>query len=185
MTVTVRNLGLAPTSQPMPVRILLGEMPIVSTTMPAGIEFNGTFVVTGTWRAISDVQQLTAQVLPPLSEDLDGTNDQVIFTVGVPPQPSGLVASRNLSDLSLGLAWLPVNAPTLAGYRIYRTEGSGQVTLIGLSTQTGFADEDIRPGARYTYTVSSITVDGVESMPSVGASITAPNAVYLPVILRK
>jgi hypothetical protein len=189
-TATVRNLGLAPTSQPVMVRIIQdegtsGELMVASGNVPADLEFGGSFDLAGTWHAISGVHTLAARVYPDVSEDLDGTNNTATYVVGAPPPPEGLVASRALQPVSIGLGWLPVPGPAVAGYRIYRAEISGTLTAVGRNNLPFFVDYNLQRGKQYQYAVSTVTMDGIESVPGTPVIVTAPSQVYLPVVVKR
>jgi len=188
-TVTVRNLGLAPTTQPVMVRIIQdegtsGELLVATGDVPIDLEFSGSFDLAGTWHAISGVHTLVARVYPDVSKDLDGTNNAATYVVGAPPSPATLVASRALQPLSIGLTWLPVAGPAVAGYRIYRAEISGTLTSVGWSNSPFYVDQNFRRGKQYQYAVSTVTSDGIESMPGTPIIVTAPSQVYLPIVVK-
>ena len=81
-------------------------------------------------------------------------------------------APRRLDALSEGklvrLVWDPVAATDLAGYRIYRAEGSGSFEPIvkDLIKESFFNDETARPGLRYRYLIKAVDTAGNESAPS-------------------
>jgi len=88
-----------------------------------------------------------------------------------PPPPTGLTALVETN--AVRLVWDAVDAPDLAGYRIYRTEGSGEQVLkpVGRlplvfnppTTQTHYTDSDVQAGISYFYEVSSVDKSGNES----------------------
>jgi hypothetical protein len=81
-------------------------------------------------------------------------------------------APRRLDALSEGklvrLVWDPVAATDLAGYRVYRAEGSGSFEPIvkDLIKESFFNDETARPGLRYRYVIKAVDSAGNESAPS-------------------
>jgi hypothetical protein len=90
-----------------------------------------------------------------------------------PPPPTGLTALVETN--AVRLLWDPVEAPDLAGYKIYRTEGSGEKELkfagrILLTpqpyTQTNFRDVSVQHGISYFYEVTSVDKSGNESKPA-------------------
>ena len=83
-----------------------------------------------------------------------------------PPAPGRLEA---LSEAGLvRLVWDPVPSPDLAGYVVFRAEGSGQpVRLTPDPIKDSFlADTTAKPGTRYRYTVRAIDNSGNLGPPS-------------------
>lgn len=88
-----------------------------------------------------------------------------------PPPPTGLTALVETG--AVRLVWDPVDAPDLAGYKVYRTEGTGieQLRAIGtipltpvqLLTATNYRDTGVNPGISYYYEVVSVDKTGNES----------------------
>jgi len=91
-----------------------------------------------------------------------------------PPPPTGLTALVETN--AVRLVWDAVDAPDLAGYRIYRTEGTGEKELkvVGRNslvvqpplTQTNYTDTGVRAGISYFYEVTSVDKSGNESKPA-------------------
>ncbi len=93
----------------------------------------------------------------------------------VPPAPpAGLTALVETG--AVRLVWDPVDAPDLAGYKIYRTEGTGIEQLrpagtiplnpVQLLTATNYRDTGVNPGISYYYEVVSVDKSGNESARS-------------------
>jgi hypothetical protein len=87
-----------------------------------------------------------------------------------PPAPASITAL--LETKLVRLLWEPVEAPDLAGYRLYRTEGAGhdKIRELGtvpltnqLLTVAMFADEGVDLGIAYRYGVSAVDKNGNES----------------------
>ena len=87
-----------------------------------------------------------------------------------PPPPAGLTALVETG--AVRLVWDPVDAPDLAGYKVYRTEGTGieQLRPVGtipltaqLLTATNYRDTGVNPGISYYYEVVSVDKSGNES----------------------
>jgi hypothetical protein len=88
-----------------------------------------------------------------------------------PPPPTGFTALVETG--AVRLVWDPVDAPDLAGYKLYRTEGSGienlhpvgtiPLTPIQLLTATNYRDTNVSPGISYFYEVVSVDKSGNES----------------------
>ena len=91
-----------------------------------------------------------------------------------PPTPTGLTAL--VETKAVRLVWDAVDAPDLAGYRIWRTEGSGieKLTPVGKVplvfdhplTQTNYTDATVHPGISYFYEVIAVDKSGNESKPA-------------------
>ena len=87
-----------------------------------------------------------------------------------PPAPTGLTAL--VETKAIRLIWDPVQAPDFAGYRLYRTEGTGlqELKVVGRIplttapiTETHFTDNGAQPGISYFYEVTSVDKSGNES----------------------
>ncbi|HJT16853.1 MAG TPA: hypothetical protein VJ853_05680 [Thermoanaerobaculia bacterium] len=91
-----------------------------------------------------------------------------------PPVPAGLTAL--VETKAIRLIWDPVQAPDLAGYHIYRTEGTGlkELKVVGRIplttgaplTDTHYTDNGAQPGISYFYEVTSVDKSGNESKPA-------------------
>src|SRR5947207_3644913 len=78
-----------------------------------------------------------------------------------PPAPTGLTALVETN--AVRLVWDAVDAPDLAGYRIFRSEGSGlqELKVVGKVplvfqpplTQTNYTDNTVQHGISYFYEV--------------------------------
>lgn len=90
-----------------------------------------------------------------------------------PPAPTGLTTL--VETKAVRLVWNPVEAADLAGYRVYRTEGSGQPPTFTkphllftpqLITETNWRDMLVDPGISYFYEVTAVDKSGNESAPA-------------------
>jgi hypothetical protein len=87
-----------------------------------------------------------------------------------PPTPTGLAAL--VETKAVRLLWDPVESPDLAGYMVYRAEGSG-IPLTNVSksipltpapiTAANFRDTGADPGISYFYEVAAVDKSGNES----------------------
>ncbi len=81
-------------------------------------------------------------------------------------------APSRLDALSEGnlvrLIWAPVDAADLAGYLVYRSEGSEAPVLLTKDPVADpfFTDETARQGTRYRYTIRAVDRSGNKSAPS-------------------
>ncbi len=104
-----------------------------------------------------------------------------------PPVPTGLTALVETD--AVRLVWDPVVASDLAGYKIYRTEGTGieQLKVVGripltpaFITETNFRDTGVDHGISYFYEVTSIDKSGNESAPAKTDWVLVPKTVIPP-----
>jgi hypothetical protein len=112
---------------------------------------------------------------PPRIESEPSAIAGATFKDLVPPAPpAGLTALVETG--AVRLVWDPVDAPDLAGYKIYRTEGTGIEQLrpagtlplnpVQLLTATNYRDTGVNPGISYYYEVVSVDKSGNESARS-------------------
>jgi hypothetical protein len=103
-----------------------------------------------------------------------------------PAVPTGLAAvgtagengSGNEARPAIDLNWQPNTEPDLAGYIVYRREGSGEWQRISPAQPLvgpAFHDANVAAGRAYQYTVSSIDQEGHESARSAETEETAPS----------
>nr|MBP7688496.1 hypothetical protein [Thermoflexales bacterium] len=186
--ITVRNLGLARSHQPVEVELIQDpgsphETLIATGTVPIDLMFNDTYVLSGTWRAVSGLHVWLARVKPPLDDDIDGENNEATLLVGVPSTPDQLVGHLDGRTRSAGLSWLPVTGAAMSGYHVYRAVGAGEWALLATTNQTAYADNTLQSGVTYRYAVSAISTAGVGSALSDEVTLTL-RALYLPLIRR-
>jgi hypothetical protein len=108
---------------------------------------------------------------PPLVQSEASAPAKATFRdLVAPPAPATVTAL--LETKVVRLLWDAVDAPDLAGYRLYRTEGIGHVNIreagtIPLTNQlltaTNFADEGADLGIAYRYGVTAVDKNGNES----------------------
>ncbi|MEA2163115.1 MAG: hypothetical protein QOK37_1242 [Thermoanaerobaculia bacterium] len=111
---------------------------------------------------------------PPRIESEPSAAASVTFKDLVPPSPpAGLAALVETG--AVRLVWDPVDAPDLAGYKIYRTEGTGIDVLRvagtipltpALLTATNYRDTSVNHGISYYYEVVAVDKSGNESARS-------------------
>lgn len=97
-----------------------------------------------------------------------------------PTIPTGLAAvatgASEGTAASIDLSWLPDAEADVAGYRVYRREGtewrrvSGEQLVVG----PAFHDADVQAGRTYFYAVTAVDTRGNESQRSGEASDTVP-----------
>src|SRR5216117_3685344 len=85
-----------------------------------------------------------------------------------------------MTDGVVDVTWSPVSSPTLAGYYVYRGNGTaGQytrltITPIPKAAPTVYRDSSVQPGHTYFYTVTSVNTTGAESGYAQAISVAIP-----------
>lgn len=91
-----------------------------------------------------------------------------------PAVPSGLAAAPGLG--SIELSWDRPSDPDLAGFRLYREPAlPGAASPPELIVAASASDRQIKAGATYRYSVSSVDRIGNESARSASVEVIAPN----------
>jgi hypothetical protein len=159
-----------------------------ATTLSVTLKSTGTTSVTVNSAAITGTGFSTIGGSFPLTLNASGTTTvQVQFKPTTAGAATGkLTISSNSSSggtiaVSLGgtgtttahqvnLSWTaPSNTPDpVKGYNIYRSAGSGAMTLMNASidTATSYVDSTVASGTSYNYVVKSVDSGGVESVGS-------------------
>ena len=102
---------------------------------------------------------------PAIQSDLSEPVRVTFKDLVPPPTPSNLTVLTETKLLRL--LWEPVNAPDLAGYNVYRREGSYRLKLTPTPTKdANFLDISMDIGIFYTYEVTAVDTSGNESAPS-------------------
>jgi hypothetical protein len=117
------------------------------------------------------VTALAAAGPPRIESDPSSAVSVTFKDLVPPPPPTGLTAL--VETAGVRLVWDPVDAPDMAGYKVYRTEGSGieqlrpvgtiPLTPIQLVTATNYRDTGVNRGISYYYEVVSVDKTGNES----------------------
>jgi len=97
-----------------------------------------------------------------------------LAAVATTEENGSAAAPQNAIDLS----WQPVTDANLAGYAVYRREGSASWQRISPAeplTPPAFHDAQVQLGHSYRYAVTSISQSGHESARSAEAEETVPN----------
>lgn len=107
-----------------------------------------------------------------------------VLDIFPPEEPTGLAAVATAPEAgsaatlpSIDLSWQPVADADLAGYIVYRREGSSGWQRISPEQPLpapAFHDAQVAPGHKYFYAVSSVGKSGHESPRSAEAEETAP-----------
>lgn len=120
---------------------------------------------------------------PPLLQSNESVPVTVTFRdLVAPPAPASVTAL--VETRVVRLLWEAVEAPDLAGYRLYRSEGVGHgaeikdigTIPIGTGTQTAtiYADDRIDLGIAYRYAVTAVDKSGNESSRTWTDWVVAP-----------
>ena len=94
--------------------------------------------------------------------------------------PAPLYVNVSMTDGVVDVTWSPVSSPTLAGYYVYRGNGTaGQytrltITPIPKAAPTVYHDSSVQPGHTYFYTVTSVNTTGAESGYAQAISVAIP-----------
>jgi hypothetical protein len=87
-----------------------------------------------------------------------------------PPAPTELAAIPGTEGTTptIDLSWQPSTEADIAGYNVYRREGSGEFTRISKTPVLGpaFSDLVVAPGHSYTYRVTAVDNSGNEGPAS-------------------
>jgi len=117
------------------------------------------------------VTALAAPGPPRIESEPSPIAGAVFKDLVAPPPPTGLTALVETG--AVRLVWDQVDAPDLAGYKVYRTEGTGieqlrpigtiPLTPVQLLTATNYRDTGVSAGISYYYEVVSVDKSGNES----------------------
>jgi hypothetical protein len=169
---------LAPAKEPTEQSLLVGSPAQTGRAIDKTIRFGQIYEyrVQRVARVIIDSQ--TVELAGPLSEPI---RVEAIDTFP-PAVPTGLAAVATAADSATGpsidLSWLPVTEADLAGYAVYRREGTDEWKRISPSQPfvgPAFHDTHVQPSHIYHYAVTAIDQLGHESARSVEAEETVPN----------
>jgi len=78
----------------------------------------------------------------------------------IPSRPAWI--STNPGERLVALTWAPVQEDFVVGYAIYKEE-AGEYKLIARTEKTGFVDRNLKPETAYSYKITAVSSDGVES----------------------
>jgi len=123
-----------------------------------------------------EIDDLTLELAGPLSEPVRVEAKDVF----PPDAPTGLaaVATGAGSEAAIDLSWQPDIESDLAGYAVYRREGSESWQRISPAQPLAgpaFHDARVQPGHSYRYGVTAIDQGGHESARSAEAEETVSN----------
>jgi hypothetical protein len=175
---------LAQPAEPLEQTLLVEAASLTDHAPDASIDSNIRFGQTYEYRAQRvarvAVSGSTLELAGPLSAPvrIDAIN------VFPPSAPKGLAAvataGENGSGPAIDLSWLPGAESDLVGYIVYRRDSETSAWQRISSAQAvvgpGYHDPNVQPGHTYSYAVTAIDQDGLESARSAEASDTVPGS---------
>ncbi|MGD0902327.1 MAG: fibronectin type III domain-containing protein [Terracidiphilus sp.] len=168
---------LAPPPEPVE-RTLLVYSGVAGLALDKEIHFGETYEYRAQRVARITVGSQTLELAGPLSASVRVE----ALDVFPPAVPAGLAAVATAasagSEAAIDLSWQPDTEPDLAGYIVYRREGSETWQRISPAQPLvgpAFHDVHVQPGRTYRYAVTAIDQGGRESARSAEAEETAPN----------
>jgi hypothetical protein len=165
----------APPAEPLE-RSLLVKPDKSAHALDEDVRFNERYEYRAQRVASVEVDGQTLELAGPLSAPVEIETRNTF----PPAVPAGLAAvgtaGENGSGPAIDLNWQPDTEPDLAGYIVYRREGSGTWQRISPAQPvvgSGFHDANVAAGHTYQYAVSAIDQEGHESARSEAAEETA------------
>lgn len=171
---------LARPAEPL-VRTLLVNAGASARAIDEDVRFNERYEYRAQRVATVEANGQTLELAGPLSAPVEIETKNTF----PPAIPTGLAAvgtagengAANEARPSIDLNWQPNTEPDLAGYIVYRREGSGEWQRISPAQPVvgpAFHDANVTAGHTYQYAVSSVDQEGHESAQSAAAEETAP-----------
>ncbi|MBT4501788.1 MAG: choice-of-anchor D domain-containing protein, partial [Gemmatimonadetes bacterium] len=105
-----------------------------------------------------------------------------------PPPPAPAEAAATPGDEEVVLTWTAVEDPALVGYHVYRSQDTGFVRITRTPlTKTSFTDIDLVNGQTYSYQVSSLGQNALESLGRTApvAAVPTSGGNFRLLVLRK
>jgi hypothetical protein len=128
------------------------------------------------------VTAVAATGTPLVQSDPSAVANVVFKDLVAPPAPSNVTTL--IETNAVRLIWDPVDAPDLAGYKVYRGEGVGHeadIKDLGFNplittpiTATTFIDSTVNLGIAFRYAVTSVDKNGNESPKNFTQWVVAP-----------
>ncbi len=169
---------LAPQAEPIEQNLLVeanGQTPV--RTLDKSIHFGETYEYRAQRVARVDVGAKTMELGGELSAPLHVE----VADVFPPAVPEGLaavaIAGENGGAPAIDLSWQPDSEADLAGYIVYRREGTGDwqcISPAGPVVGPAFHDAHVEAGHSYSYVVTAVDQGGHESGRSGEAQETVP-----------
>jgi hypothetical protein len=171
---------LAPVREPLEQNLLVEGGSKAGGTLDKTVRTGETYE----YRAQRVVRVIVDGQTLELAGSLSAPVRAEVLDIFPPAAPTGLAAVATAPDAgstatqpSIDLSWQPVADADLAGYIVYRREGSSdwqRISPEGAQTAPAFHDAKVAPGQTYVYSVSAMGRNGHESPRSAEAQETAP-----------
>lgn len=89
-------------------------------------------------------------------------------TIGstLPPPQSPIIVQNTIKDKSAYISWSKVNDKRVVGYVVYRKAGYFKNADRFMIDNNHFIDKEMQEGVKYSYSVTSIDENNIESVPS-------------------
>ena len=166
---------LAPPPEPLEQSLLI-ESDAAGRAIDKEIRFGQVYEYRAQRVARISVGSQTLELAGPLSDTVR-VEALDVFPPGVPTDLAAVATAG--AEAAIDLSWQPNTEADLAGYAVYRREGSQSWQRISPAqplVSPAFHDAGIQPGHTYSYSVTAIDRGGHESARSVEAEETAPKA---------
>jgi hypothetical protein len=169
---------LAQPTEPIEQTLLVEAAPPTDHALDNNIHFGETYEYRAQRVARVTVGGSTLELAGPLSPPLriDAIN---VFPPSAPKSLAAVATTgENGSGPAIDLSWLPGAESNLAGYIVYRRESADaawqRISPAQPVVGPGYHDPNVQPGHTYSYAVTAIDQDGLESTRSAEASDTVP-----------
>jgi len=97
-----------------------------------------------------------------------------------PEAPNNLTTSKVANSNIIKLDWNAAAEADFSEFNVYRAESSqGPFILVGSVKQNSFSDNDVYPGIKYYYRVTSVAGTGEESSPSAITAFLLPGVMSI------
>jgi hypothetical protein len=125
------------------------------------------------------------QIIP----EANGDNNSLSLTLGGFGAPSGITSAGVTGKGLVLLGWEESTDERVAGYRIYRATGAGELLPLGSTPVAGYADVTAETGKSYRYAVTAYGASGAESAYGEDEIVEvtigeAQSIFYLPRVMR-
>lgn len=102
-----------------------------------------------------------------------------------PEAPTGLSLSKVTNSNIIKIDWNTVVGADFTGFKLYRSESSqGPFAHVGSVKQNSYSDNEVSPGIKYYYRITSLAGTGEESSPSAIASFLMPGVMSMNAVWR-
>lgn len=168
---------LAPPPEPAEVNLLVDQDTLTAVALDKSVRFGATYEYRAQRVARVTVNGQSVELAGALSSPVR----VAVLDVFPPAVPTGLaavaIAAEKGTSAAIDLSWQPDTETDLAGYYVYRREGSGLWQRISPAqpfVAPAYHDATVIPGHTYQYAVSAVDKGGHESARSSEAEETVP-----------